>query len=249
MSIRHWSWFTFWRTLLMSVKWGKSIHKFVSPGYHKYPRKHPCLDWEGRFSRICSGVIGVIPSKQTDPSLEFPLFDTISWRLLGLVSIPLNPWFAWIPCLPLHSLTLVKYSAVIVIFRFKRYCQISLLIAVSSWFLVPPIPIFINYDRAVMLYMRIWTDIASLSFIVKDIIANLAALSSKTCMWNFRCSIDHGPPVVSPWQLAPQPCNDASELIIICGGEKLRISRCRELRFFPCLHRDFRFLLERVVTN
>ena len=31
-----------------------------------------------------------------------------------------------------------KYLAVIVIFRFKRYCEISLLIAVNSCFLIPP---------------------------------------------------------------------------------------------------------------
>ena len=49
-----------------------------------------------------------------------------------------------------------KNSAVIVNFRFKRYCQISLLIAVNSWFLVPHI--FIKYDRAVMWSMRMWTD-------------------------------------------------------------------------------------------
>ena len=45
-----------------------------------------------------------------------------------------------------------KYSAVTFIFHFNRYCQISLVIAVNSWFLVPPI--FIKYDGAVMLSMR-----------------------------------------------------------------------------------------------
>ena len=120
---------------------------------------------------------------------------------------------AWIPCLPLHSLALT----VIMIFHFRRYYQISLLITVNSWFLVPRI--FISYDRAVMLSMRMKTDISSLSFNVKNIIANLAALSSKTFMWDFRSSTDHGHPVVWHFQLDPQPCNDASEFIIWGRGE------------------------------
>ena len=159
-------------------KRGKSIHKLVSPGYLK---KHSCPDWKGQFSKICTGVIGVIPSRQTGLSMEFPLSDTISWRLLGLVSICFNS-FNWIQLASFHySLSSLsastfiepgKYSAVIVIFRFKRYYQISLLIAVNSWFSVPPththphLPIFIKYNRAVMLSMRMWTDIAY-SFNVK----------------------------------------------------------------------------------
>ena len=104
-----------------------------------------------------------------------------------------------------------KYSAVIVIFRFKRYCQIYLLITVNF--------IFIKYDKAAMLLMKMWTDIASLFFNVKDIIANLAA---KTFMRNLCSSIDHSPLVVRTWQLAYQPCNDVSELIIIWGGGKIK---------------------------
>ena len=122
--------------------------------------KHPCPDWKDQSSRICSEVIGVITSRRTDPPLEFPLSDTISWRLLGLVSISLES----LGCLYSLSVSTFidpgKYSTVIIIFHFKRYCQISLLIAVNSWFLVPSI--FIKYDRAVMLSMRMWTDIASL---------------------------------------------------------------------------------------
>ena len=190
--------------------WVQNGEKHTQTYEPRISEKHPCPDWKGRFSRICSGVIGVITLRQTDPSLEFPLSDTISWRFLGLVSIRLNPWFAWIPCLPgfLGFIDPGKYSAVIVIFLFKRYWQISLLIAVNSWFFVPPI--FIKDDRAVILSMWMWTGIASFSFNLKDIIANLAALNSKKFMWNFRSSVDHGPPVVSPWQNAPQPCNDAS---------------------------------------
>ena len=43
--------------------------------------KHGSSRLKSQFSRICTGVIGVIPSRQTDPSLEFPLSDTISSRL------------------------------------------------------------------------------------------------------------------------------------------------------------------------
>ena len=62
-----------------------------------------------------------------------------------------------------------------------------------SRLLVFDTPFFIKYDRAIMLPIRIWTDIASLSFKVKDIITDLTALSSKTFMWNFQSSTDHAP--------------------------------------------------------
>ena len=52
---------------------------------------------------------------RSDPSLVFPLFNTISWRWLNLASIHWNCWFAWIPYLPLHSLTLISIPKVIVI--------------------------------------------------------------------------------------------------------------------------------------
>ena len=54
---------------------------------------------------------------------------------------------------------------------------------------------------------------------MKSIIANLAALSSKTCMWNFHSSMDHDSRVVRPWQLVPQSCTESSELIIWGIGE------------------------------
>ena len=104
--------------------------------------------------------------------------------------------------------------------RFKRYCQISLLIGVKSWFLVPPT--FIKYDRTLMLSMRMWTVIASFSFNVKDIAVYLGALSFKTFMRDFRSSTDHGPLVVRPWQLAPRPCNDVSGLSINWGGGEIK---------------------------
>ena len=52
---------------------------------------------------------------RSDPSLVFPLFNTISWRWLNLASIHWNCWFAWIPYLLLHSLTLISIPKVIVI--------------------------------------------------------------------------------------------------------------------------------------
>ena len=70
-----------------------------------------------------------------------------------------------------------KNSTVILIFRFKRCCKISLLITVNFLFLVPFI--FIKYDRTVMLVMRMSTNIVFFFFNVKDITANLVALKSK----------------------------------------------------------------------
>ena len=83
--------------------------------------------------------------------------------------------------------------------------------------------------------MRMWTDIASLSFNVKDIIAHLAALSCKLFMWNFRSSPDHGSPVIILCQVTPQLCNDASELIII-----IKRSPIAESQFFS--HHNSSFL-------
>ena len=65
-----------------------------------------------------------------------------------------------------------------------------------------------------MFSLRMIIDIAFPSFNVKEIIANLAALSSKKFMWNFRSSMNHDPPVVSSWQHVSQSFNDTSELII-----------------------------------
>ena len=96
------------------------------------------------------------------------------------------------------------------------------------------------YYKAAVLSMRMWTDIASLSFNVKNIIANLAALSSKTFMW----------------QLTPQSCNEASELVFIWGGGEIKdlpLQRGKfsfhDNGFFSCRHPNCHFLLKRVVTN
>ena len=43
--------------------------------------------------------------------------------------------------------------------------------------------------------------------------------------------MDHGPTVLSLWQLTPQPCNDASELIIIRGGGKIKDLSLQRVRF------------------
>lgn len=184
-----------------------------------YP-KHPCLDWKSRFSRTCNRVVSVTPLRETDLFLVFPLSDTILSKWLSLVSIHWNPWFAWISHLPLH------------------YCQISLLIAVNFWFLV--FPMFFKYDRAVILSMQMWIDIASFFFNVEDIIANLTAFSSKKFVWNFRSSKDHGPSVARPWQFAPQACNDSSEINIIWCGAQIKDLFLQRVKFL--FHHSSSFL-------
>ena len=65
--------------------------------------KHRCPDWKGRFSKACTGVISVTPSRQTSLSLVFPLSDTTSWRWLskfpftGILGFPGFP-----TCLYIH---------------------------------------------------------------------------------------------------------------------------------------------------
>ena len=110
MSIRHWSRFTFWRTLPMCGKGGKAY--------------------------------------------------TNLWAQ--------NIWKASLPWLKELF--------------FQNILSNFQLSATGSWFLVPPLtpPIFIKYGRTIMFSMQSWTDIAFFSFIVKDIIANLAPLSSQT---------------------------------------------------------------------
>lgn len=109
--------------------------------------------------------------------------------------------------------------------RFKRYCQISLLIGVKSWFLVPST--FIKYDRTLMLSMQMWTVIASFPFNVKDIAVYLGALSFKTCetfvppgtMAPLLSGLDNSHPSLVMMHLG---------LLLTEVGEKLKISCCRE---------------------
>ena len=45
--------------------------------------------------------------------------------------------------------------------------------------------------------------------------------------------MDHDLPIVRLLQPAPQPCNDASELIIICGGGEIKDLPLLRANFFP----------------
>ena len=128
------------------------------------------------------------------------------------------------------------YLGIIVIFCFKSYYQISLLAANISWLLVPPI--FIKCDRTVILPVRMWNDIPSFSNIVNNIIANLAALSHETFMWDFRFSMDHVPFAVWPWQLALQFFNNTSRLVIISSEEEMKGLPLQRVKFFFHLNRS-----------
>ena len=46
----------------------------------KVSEKHPCHDWNGQFSRTCTGAIGVALPIQAYSSLVLSLSDTISWK-------------------------------------------------------------------------------------------------------------------------------------------------------------------------
>ena len=64
MSIRHWSWFIFWGSLPMNVKWEKQTQACETRIFEQ----HPCPNWKGQFSRVCTGVIGATSLIQTHSS-------------------------------------------------------------------------------------------------------------------------------------------------------------------------------------
>ena len=64
MSSRHWSWFIFWGSLPMSVKWEKQTQACETRIFEQ----HPCPNWKGQFSRVCIGVIGATSLIETHPS-------------------------------------------------------------------------------------------------------------------------------------------------------------------------------------
>ena len=91
----------------------------------KLSEKQACPNWKGRFSRTCTGVIGVTLLRQTDLwcfLIDHSFMTMVEFSFLESLT-----------CLDSLSASL----SVILIFRFKRYCQIFLLIAVNSWFFVP----------------------------------------------------------------------------------------------------------------
>ena len=183
MSIRHWSWFTFWKTVPMGGNGMKAYTDLWTQDIWK-----ASLSWlKGTIFKDMYLGNWCEFSKKIDPSLIFPLFDTI-------------PEDVWVYLSSSTFIDTDNYLGITVIFCFKSYCQIYLLAANISWLLVPPI--FIKCDRTVILPIRMWTDIPSFSNIVNNIIANLAVVSHKTFMWDFRSSTDHAPFVVWPWQLA-----------------------------------------------
>ena len=125
MSIRHWSWFTFWKTLPISAKggkaytnlWAQDIWKASLPWlkgsiFHDMYWGNWCDTLEANRS-IC-GVPLIWHNFMKMVEFSFHSLES----LVCLDSLSTSTFID--PC---------KYLAVIVIFRFKRYCQISLLIA------------------------------------------------------------------------------------------------------------------------
>ena len=70
---------------------------------------------------------------------------------------------------------------------------------------------------------------------MKDIRANLAALSSKTFMSNFRSSMDLGPLLSGRYNSLPSLVMMRQILLLFEVGEKLKISRYRELNFLSTI--------------
>lgn len=121
-----------------------------------------------------------------------------------------------------------KYLAKLIIFYCKKHCKMSLLNAANSQFLVPLI-FFLKYDM------------------VKLAAANLSALGSKSFIWDFYFSIDHGPPVVLPWQLTPQSFNDASEPVFIWGGQEIKDLPLHRVKF--SFHNNSSFFASTRIIN
>ena len=135
MSIRDWSWFTFWRTLPTSSKGGKAYTNLRAQDIWK-----TFLPW-----------------------VKGSIFQDMYWG-------------NWCDTLEVN----------------RSICGVSLIwhnfpnmveLVSSHWN-----PLFAGFST-----MQMWTNIASLSFIMKDTISNLAALSFKTFMWDFRSFTDQRP--------------------------------------------------------
>ena len=118
--------------------WVQNGEPYTQTCEPRISEKHPYLDWKGQFSRTCSEVIGVTPSRQKDPSLSVPL---IWHNFMKMFEFSFHSLESLVCLDSLSASTFIdpgKYSAVIAIFHFKRYYQISLLIVANSWFLVTP---------------------------------------------------------------------------------------------------------------
>ena len=130
----HWSWFSFRRTLPINVKGEKAYTNLWAHDVWK-----ASLTWlKGSiFLDMCWGNWGDTPEEN-----RFISRRPLIWHnFMNMVDFTFHSLESMVCLDSLSASTFIdpgKYLAVIVTFRFKRYCQISLLIAVNSWFLVWP---------------------------------------------------------------------------------------------------------------
>ena len=127
---------------------GKTMQNLDSPGYLKsIPTIIERIDFQDMFwgnwcdtleaSRSISGVSLILHNFMKMVEFSFYPLEFLVYLASLSASRFIEPF---------------KYLAVIVIFRFRSYCQLSLLVTVNSLFSV--LPIFIKYGRTIMLSMR-----------------------------------------------------------------------------------------------
>ena len=130
-----------------------------------------------------------------------------------------------------------KYLVVIVIFYFKRYCQISLLIAVNSWFLVPrPLPPFslsmtglsccpCGYELIFHSFPLMWRTLQLiwLPWAPRHLCETFVPPRTMASLLSVRDNSLHSLVMMH------------LSLLLFVLGEKLKISCCRELNFLSTI--------------
>ena len=117
--------------------WVEKEEKHIQTCEPKISEKHRCPDWNGTdmfLGNWCdtlhaNGSISTVP----------PIWHNVL-KIFEFIFYLLDSVCLYIPG---------KHSVVIVIFNFKRYCQISLLIVFTLWFWVPP-SFLIKFCRAII---------------------------------------------------------------------------------------------------
>ena len=125
---------TFWKTLPMSAKGGKAYTKLWAHDIWK--ASLPWLKGSIFQDMYWGNWCDTLKANRSISGVS------LTWhRFIKIVGFSFHLLLPLVCLDSLSASTFIdpgKYSAVIVIFCFKRYCQIYLLIAVNAWFLVPP---------------------------------------------------------------------------------------------------------------
>ena len=143
---------------------------------------------------------------RTDGSVgkQIDLFEVFLWFsqsekiFWGSISKCLN-LYDFLMCLNIFRL-LGKHCSVTAIRLANRQSHISLATCSSSWLWVPPI--FTKLDRAVILSIFKWIAVTNLP-LVRVNVASFTVMSSSILIYFVISWYDQVPPVVVPWQTAP----------------------------------------------